>query len=134
MITIKSTRSLAARTAVVARLVPSDALDRSGVEAKLLARLGFTGEDGSSVTVTGDAPAITLLVGVGASDLINAESVRRGAALAVRALARHPKVVLDLGPVEDGAIEVTLTDAAADDPDRIKPGQVLKIPRDDQQD
>ena len=113
MITIKSTRSLAARTAVVARLVPSDALDRSGVEAKLLARLGFTGEDGSSVTVTGDAPAITLLVGVGASDLINAESVRRGAALAVRALARHPKVVLDLGPVEDGAIEPSVAAGAA---------------------
>ena len=82
MITIKSTRSLAARTAVVARLVPSDALERSGVDAKLLARLGFTGEDGSSVTVTGDTPAITLLVGVGASDRITAElserAIRRG--------------------------------------------------------
>ena len=93
------------RAAVVGRLVPSDRLAASGIDRKVVNRLAFDGSAGTSVTVTGDEPAVTVLVGVGESSELSTDGVRTAAATFVRAALRHATVVLDLTAVE-GLIDV----------------------------
>ncbi len=100
MLDIKLARS-PGRAAVVGRLVPSDRLKMAGVERKLLTRLSFDGSVGASAVVTGDDPAVTVLVGVGESGDVSADVIRAAAAAFVRAVTSHATVALDLTAVED---------------------------------
>ena len=81
-------------------LVASDRLRDAGVDKRLLARLGFPGEVGQSATVTGETPAITVLIGIGPIDEVDPAAVRRAVARFVRAVARHKSVTLDLSAIE----------------------------------
>ena len=100
MTTIKFARTVPARTAVVAKLVPQEQLKATGVDRKLLQRLQFSGGSKDSATITGDAPAVTVLVGLGPSADLDAAGIRRAAAQAVRSLASHRSVVLDLSLID----------------------------------
>ena len=117
MITVKLARATTARGAVVGRLVASDRLRECGVEKKLLQRLGFTGAVGETVTVTGEAPAVTVLVGVGPSGSLDAPHVRRAASQFARAVTRHRAVALDISVIDgagaDGALDADAAVAAA---------------------
>ncbi|MCO5313845.1 MAG: leucyl aminopeptidase [Microthrixaceae bacterium] len=102
MTTLKHARTLSTRTAVVARLVPSDALDAAGVDAALLKRLSFKGEAGQSATVTSEGTVIRL-VGLGASGEVNPTAIRKATANAVRELSGHASVAVDLGVLATSA-------------------------------
>jgi len=114
MTTTKLVRTAPARAAVVGRLVAADRVRSAGVDRNLLKRLGFAGEAGKSATVTGEQPALTVLVGVGASGDLDATAVRKAAAQFVRAVASHKTVVLDLTSVEDLLDADDLVAAAAE--------------------
>ena len=62
MTTLKLARSVAARAAVVAVVVPSDRLRDAGVDKRLLTRLRFEGKVGQSATVTGEPSAFVSTV------------------------------------------------------------------------
>ncbi len=112
MITVKLAKNASARGAVLGVLVASDRLRDCGVDRKLLTRLGFTGAVGQVSTVTGDVPAVTVVVGVGPSDSLELAEVRRAAARFVRAVSRHKSVALDLSVV-DGRLDADAAVAAA---------------------
>ena len=112
MTTLKLARTASARAAVVATLVPSDQLRSSGVDKRLLTRLRFEGKPGQTAMVTGETPAVHLLVGVGPSLEVDTTGVRKAVAAAVRALSSDKTVVIDLS-----LIDLSLSDAdlTADD-------------------
>ncbi len=112
MITLKLTKSPNARAAVVAVVAPSDKLKATGVEKRLLTRLRFEGKAGQSATVTGDAPAVTVLAGVGPSVDVTTTGIRKAVAGAVRSLSSHRTVVVDLSLLDLALIDA---DLSADD-------------------
>src|SRR5262249_8524627 len=113
MTTLKLARSVAARAAVVAVVVPSDRLKDTGVDKRLLTRLRFEGKPGQSATVTGESPAVTTVGGVAKSGEVTPTAVRRAVATAVRSLASHKVLVVDLSLVEGDDESATNADAVA---------------------
>ena len=109
MTTLKLTRTANARAAVVALVVPADRLRACGVDKRLLTRLRFEGKPGQTATVTGDTPAVTLLVGAGPSVDIDTTAVRKAAAAAVRGLGSHKSILLDLSLVDLSVSDADLT-------------------------
>lgn len=109
MTTLKLTKTVGARAAVIATIVPSDRLRDSGVDKRLLTRLRFEGKAGQSTTLTGDTPAVHVLVGIGPSVGIDTTAIRKAAAGAVRALASHKTVVIDTSLIDLSASDADLT-------------------------
>lgn len=99
MIDVKLARS-AGRAAVVGRLVTEDDLRASGVDRRVLKRLGFSGGVGETATVTGEDPAVTILVGVGPSGEVTASGVATGAATFARMCDQHRTVSLDVSTID----------------------------------
>ena len=114
MTTIKFARTVPARAAVVAVLVAEDNLKATGIERKLLQRLSFTGAAGQTATITGESPAVTLLVGVGSSEALDQSSVRRAVATATRALSTHRSIAIDLSLLVGTSDADSIAQAAAE--------------------
>ena len=120
MITLKLAKAVAARSAVVVIPVSPDTLRATGIDKKLLARLDFEAKPGQAATITGDAPTITVLVGLGDSSEVTTTSIRRAVGQAIRALAKQRGVVVDLSLVataeddEDGLSADDVAQAAAE--------------------
>ncbi|MFN8050868.1 MAG: leucyl aminopeptidase [Acidimicrobiales bacterium] len=112
MLSLKLTKSPNARAAVVALVVPSDRLRASGVDKRLLTRLRFEGKAGQVATITGDTPALTILVGIGPSVDVTTTSVRKAVAAAVGALSAQKSAVVDLSLVD---LSLADADLSADD-------------------
>jgi leucyl aminopeptidase len=109
MISLKLTRTVNARASVVAVVVPSDKLRAAGVDRKLLTRLRFEGKTGQVATFTGDVPAVTVLVGVGASVDVGTTAIRKAVAGAVRSLGSHKSVIVDLSLLDLSIIDADLS-------------------------
>jgi len=109
MTTLKLARSASARAAVVATLVPSDRLRDSGVDKRLLTRLRFEGKPQQIATVTGESPTVHVLAGVGPKVAVDTTTVRKAVAGAIRALAGHKSVVVDLSLVDLSASDADVT-------------------------
>lgn len=83
-----------------------------GIDAQQLKRLGVTGEAGETLRVlvaasADDGEAVVLLTGIGAER--DAESLRRGAGVAARALDDVDAAVYDLAQAAESELEALLT-------------------------
>jgi leucyl aminopeptidase len=118
MVSIKIAKSVPARAAVVLRVVAAEQLRLAGSDPKLLKRLGFDAAVDACVQLTGDTPAVTVLVGLGPLEEIDASVVRRATAIGVRSLLTHPSVVIDLSLLDavgsgDGGADIEALIGAA---------------------
>ncbi len=94
-VTVATARKVPAKVEAVARLVASDRLDDSGLDRGVLDASGFEAKAGQSLVIPGGGAVLTILVGVGPSNGLDARSLRLAAAAATKAAQRVRSLAVD---------------------------------------
>ncbi len=106
-VTVRTARKIPAKPPLLGRLVPSDKLATAPIDKRQLARLGFDGSVGQTVSVPGADRGVEMLIGVGRSADLDLRALRRAAAAAAKAAGANTGLVID-----HAAVTVALADPA----------------------
>ena len=92
---VRTARKVPAKAPLLARLVASDKLASAPLDKRQLARLGFDGSVGQTVTVPGPDRSVEMLIGVGKASELDLPGLRRAAAAAAKAAGTNTGMVID---------------------------------------
>jgi leucyl aminopeptidase len=105
VVTVKVAKKKPANAGWVGTLVTAQGAVRSGVDKKVLGRLGFKGEPGQTAVVPARDGTVRVLVGVGKEGDLGADELRKAAAAFAKSAADQRSAVLELGKALAGIDE-----------------------------